>query len=391
MRKKINLLLPIAGKAQRFLDQGYLMPKPLIKIFKKKDMIDLALESIDTKHCNLIFIVRKSHIDEFEIKKILKKKFGKNISVIVSEKVTEGAVSTCLLAEKLIDNNDRLIIFTPDVYFSKKWNPKSFKNDGHLLTFKSISPDHSYAKLNKAGHVIKTAEKKVISKNAAVGVYAFKHGKDFVYAAKELIKNNDRYNNEFYICPTYNYLIKKDLKITTSEVEKMYVLGTPDDLKFYQKNVFTKFGTNTIGLCSDHSGINLKNKFLLECKKRKIKTIDFGCFSEEDKDYPDYVILAAKAIKNGVISHALGFCRSGQGVNITANKFKDIRSSIIFDAYTAQYAVEHNCSNFFSIPSKYVVTKEKIKKIIQILQNASFDGGRHKIRIEKISEIESLK
>ena len=99
--------------------------------------------------------------------------------------------------------------------------------------------------------------------------------------------------------------------------------------------------------------------------------------------------LAAKAIKNKVISHALGFCRSGQGVNITANKFKDIRSSIVFDEYTAKYSVEHNCSNFFSIPSKYILTKEKIKKIITILQKSSFDGGRHKVRIEKISELES--
>ena len=75
-------------------------------------------------------------------------------------------------------------------------------------------------------------------------------------------------------------------------------------------------------------------------------------------------------------------------MNITANKFKGIRSALIFDAYTAEYAIRHNSANFFSIPSKYFKSSD-IKKIINVLKNSSFDGGRHKLRIDKISEIEN--
>ena len=78
--KKYNLLLPIAGKAQRFIDAGYTMPKPLI-LARNKHVIDWALESMDTSDCNLIFLVRVDHIYNFSIDKILKQKFGDDITI----------------------------------------------------------------------------------------------------------------------------------------------------------------------------------------------------------------------------------------------------------------------------------------------------------------------
>ena len=77
------------------------------------------------------------------------------------------------IGRKHINNDSPLVIYTPDVTFSKKWDPYTFKNDGHLLIFKSNSSAHSYAKVNEKGFVTQTAEK-VISDNAAVGVYSFK-------------------------------------------------------------------------------------------------------------------------------------------------------------------------------------------------------------------------
>ena len=79
--KKYNLLLPIAGKAQRFIDAGYTMPKPLI-LAKNKHVIDWALDSVDVSECNLIFMVRVDHIYNFSIDKILKQKFAKNNTII---------------------------------------------------------------------------------------------------------------------------------------------------------------------------------------------------------------------------------------------------------------------------------------------------------------------
>ena len=386
-KNKINILLPVAGKAQRFLDQSYIMPKPLINV-SKRHMIDWALDSMNIKNANLIFIVREDHILSFDIDKILKKKFGRNVKIVVAKSITEGAACTCLLAEKHINNDSPLVIYTPDVTFSKKWDPYTFKNDGHLLIFKSNSSAHSYAKVNEKGFVTQTAEKKVISDNAAVGVYSFKKGSDFVKAAKLMIDSQDKFNNEYYICPVYNYLIKDGKKITISKVDKMHVLGTPEDLIFFENNIINQFGDRPVALCSDHSGIELKNLFIKHLKKAKIEFIDYGSYVDTDNDYPDYVSQATKSILNNITSHGIGFCRSGQGVNITANKFKGIRSALIFDAYTAEYAIRHNSANFFSIPSKYFKSSD-IKKIINVLKNSSFDGGRHKLRIDKISEIEN--
>ena len=117
-RKKINLLIPIAGKAQRFLDEGYRMPKPLIMV-KDELMIERAMTSVSWEDCNLIFVVRRDHIHSFSIDKILKEKFGKNVSIIATDGITRGTLCTCLLAEDLIDNDNPLLIYTPDVCFEK--------------------------------------------------------------------------------------------------------------------------------------------------------------------------------------------------------------------------------------------------------------------------------
>ena len=85
--KKYNVLLPIAGKAQRFLDAGYTMPKPLI-LAKDKHVIDWAMESVKLEECNLIFMVRVDHIYNFSIDKILKQKFGEDIIIVKVDKVT---------------------------------------------------------------------------------------------------------------------------------------------------------------------------------------------------------------------------------------------------------------------------------------------------------------
>ena len=114
--KKINLLLPIAGKAQRFIDKDYLVPKPLI-LADGKHIIDWSLSSIDISECNLIFCVRLDHINNFSIDDILKQKYGDDIKIVVIDHITEGALSTCLLAKEHIDDDNPLVIYTPDTYF----------------------------------------------------------------------------------------------------------------------------------------------------------------------------------------------------------------------------------------------------------------------------------
>ena len=231
MNKKYNLLLPIAGRAQRFLNEGYTMPKPLI-MSKDKHIIDWSMKSIDTSECNVIFAVRLEHINNFSIDDILRNKFGEDIKIVVIDRVTDGSVSTCLLAKEYIDNDLPLIIYTPDVYFENQFSPSEIPEDleGFLLTFKANSPAHSYVELDNEGLALKTAEKEVISQNAAVGVYYYKTGKAFVEYAEEMIRKNIRTKGEFYICPMYNLMIRDGAKVGIKQVEKMHVLGTPAEL-----------------------------------------------------------------------------------------------------------------------------------------------------------------
>ena len=348
MKKKYNLLLPIAGKAQRFLDQGYDMPKPLI-MAKTKPVIDWALESIDYTDCNLIFAVRLEHINNYSIDTILKKKFGDNIKVVVVDHDTDGSVSTCLLAKEHIDNDSPLLIYTPDVYFQPTFDPANISDewDGGLLTFKANSPAHSYAETDENGFVVRTAEKQVISSDAAVGVYYYKEGSLFVKYAEELINKDIRTKDEFYICPMYNLLARDGGTVGILPVEKMHVLGTPEELEFFVEKVTYKFGERPIGLCCDHSGFQAKEEVKRILDSRHIEYVDFGCHVEKDTDYNSYVFQAIDAINNKVCDFALGFCRTGQGINISANNHNDIRAALIFDEYTAEMARRHNCANFF--------------------------------------------
>ena len=393
--KKINLLIPIAGRAQRFIDEGYQMPKPLIMVVDKL-MIELAMSSIKWQDCNLIFIVRKDHVYNFSIDTVLKDLFGNDIKVVETEGVTRGALCTCLLAKHLIDSNP-LVIYTPDVYFESQFDPYSVDPDTHglLLTFKANSNAHSYIQIGEDGTAIKTAEKVVISENAAVGVYYFKDGARFIDHGERMVEEEITTNGEFYLCPVYNFFIQDSLDLSSlggnviggshikiKEVEKMHVLGTPQELDFYIKNVHPKITDKNIAICCDHSGFDAKEDFKSILDELDISYTDYGCYVNKDCDYADFVSLSVKAIQSNHSDFAFGFCRTGQGINIAANKSLGIRGAIVLDDYTAKYSRKHNCANFFSIPSKYV-DKNSMRHILTSLLSESFDGGRHMTRLKK--------
>lgn len=380
--KKINLLIPMAGRGQRFIDMGFHMPKPLVMV-DDKHIIDWSFKSIDRNLYNLIFCVRKDHISQYGIDEILKNKFGSDIKIIVIDKITDGSVSTCLLAENYINNDTPLAIYTLDVYFepSFDWRQIPKGSDGHILTFKANNPAYSYAKLSSDGKVLETAEKEVISQNAACGIYFYRKGSDFVKYANKMIKDNTRTRGEFYICPLYNLMIEDGKDVTISEVEKMHVMGTPGELEFFRSTFLKVFGDKKIALCSDHSGYELKKNCMHILDKLKIEYIDFGCYTKKDCDYNVYVDQVVGSIFRGDCDYAFAFCRTGQGVNISANRNKGIRSALIFNEYMAEMAVRHNCANFFSFAEKYI-DMPMLEKIINIIHSNTFDGGRHCNRIK---------
>ena len=236
---KMNVLIPMAGAGKRFADAGYIFPKPLIEI-NNKPMIQWVIESLNLK-ANYIFIIQKEHQEKYNVKSVLNV-LQPNCKIIELDHITEGAACTTLLAKKYINNSDPLIIANSDQYI--RWNSSkaiydfNSKNlDGAILTFEAIHPKWSYAKCDDQGFVTEVAEKKVISKNATVGVYYWKHGSDYVNSAEKMIEKNIRVNNEFYVCPVYNEFLLKKKKVKIYNVDEMQGLGTPEDLNNFLRKL----------------------------------------------------------------------------------------------------------------------------------------------------------
>jgi dTDP-glucose pyrophosphorylase len=228
----MNILIPMAGAGSRFESAGYTLPKPLIDVFGKS-MIQTVVDNLNMSG-NYIFIVQETHFKKYDLLRVLNE-VAFNCSIVVVNGVTEGAACTTLLAKEMINNNEPLVIANSDQYV--EWDSfdflsKASLNDGGILTFKSNHPKWSYARLDN-GFVAEVAEKNPISDIATVGIYYWKHGKDYVKYAEQMISKNIRVNNEFYVCPVFNEAILDDKKIVTYDVDKMWGLGTPEDLEVF--------------------------------------------------------------------------------------------------------------------------------------------------------------
>lgn len=234
---KMNILIPMAGAGSRFQQKGYSFPKPLIEV-EGKPMIQHVVENINIEG-NHIFVVQREHYDRYNLKYLLNL-ISPNCKIVFAEGITEGAACTTLLAKELINNDEALVLANSDQYI--EWNSNEFMYsmiaddiDGGILTFKATHPKWSFVKLNKFGYVSEVAEKKPISDIATVGIYYWRKGSDYVKYAEQMIKNNIRTNNEFYVCPVFNEAIKEGKKIKTFEIKKMWGLGTPEDLDTFLK------------------------------------------------------------------------------------------------------------------------------------------------------------
>ncbi len=380
-------LVPMAGRGQRFVDAGMTVPKPLV-MAGHKHILDWSIDSIYPEEYNSItFIVRRDHVNSFGIDKILRQKYGQDVHIVVLDRVTQGTVCSCLEAAAFIDNQHPLVIFTLDVNFHPKFSYHQVPEcDGFLLTFKANSQNYSYAEVVD-GKVVRTAEKDVISPNAAVGIYMFKTGALFVAAAREMIEKELTTRGEYFVSPLYNLLIEKNLLVKCQEVFKMHLMGTPEELSFFVKKTLPKFGDKPIALCADHSGYVTKELAKKVLSNLGLEYIDFGTYHNADCDYTAYVGQATKHIQDSLCDFGLGFCRSGQGVNIAANKVPGIRSALVWDLYTAEYARRHNAANFFALPEKYVLTYDQLREIILTLQKSTFDGGRHQSRLQAAEKV----
>lgn len=232
---KLNVLIPMAGAGSRFAEAGYILPKPLIEV-DGEPMIQSVVKnlSIDATYT---YIVQKDHYSKYLLKYMLNA-ITPGCNIVQVDGITQGAAVTALFAKEYINNDISLVIANSDQIVD--WNSKDFmdelfnKNaDGGIATFKATHPKWSYAKSDSLGLVSEVAEKRPISDDATVGIYFWKKGSDFVKYAKQMIDNDIRVNNEFYICPVYNEAIQDGKRIYSIRVEGMSGIGTPEDLELY--------------------------------------------------------------------------------------------------------------------------------------------------------------
>jgi len=232
----MNVLIPMAGAGSRFEKAGYTFPKPLIEV-DGKPMIQVVVENlnIDAKH---IFIVQKEHYEKYNLKYLLNLITNDNCEIVQVDGITEGAACTTLLAKEFIDNDEPLVMANSDQFLD--WDSNEFMYsmvaddvDGGIVSFKATHPKWSFAKLGEDGFVSEVAEKKPISDVATAGVYYWRKGSDYVKYAEQMIDKDIRTNNEFYVCPVYNEAIEDKRKVKVFPIEKMWGLGTPEDLERY--------------------------------------------------------------------------------------------------------------------------------------------------------------
>jgi ribose 5-phosphate isomerase B len=142
--------------------------------------------------------------------------------------------------------------------------------------------------------------------------------------------------------------------------------------------------TKKIAIVADHAGYFLKEKILQYLVREKYEVKDFGCFSDDPVDYPDFAHPLANAVSSGEYNLGISICGTGNGINMTANKHPGIRSALCWNEEISRLARAHNDSNICALPGRFISESEAYL-IVKTFINTSFEGGRHQKRVEKIS------
>lgn len=236
----MKIVMPIADRGSGFIEKSYKLPKPLIEV-RGKHIIRWATDSISfARHRDMVFIALKGYDKKYGLGQKLRELYSDEITVLTVNGVTEGSACTVLLAKDLISTDEELIIFNTDQYFRApiesaiKNLPADFS--GLIPVFQSTNPKWSFAKIDAKSVVTQVAEKVPISTNATAGLYYFRKGKDFVWAAQQMIAKNIRHNNQFYVSPVYNELIARGDKILAVRIPRLWDLGSPERIEYFEKH-----------------------------------------------------------------------------------------------------------------------------------------------------------
>lgn len=140
----------------------------------------------------------------------------------------------------------------------------------------------------------------------------------------------------------------------------------------------------TIAMASDHAGYNLKQDVRAWLENHGAQVKDYGCYSTESCDYPDFAHPLAEAVEKGEQPLGIVICSTGNGICMTANKHQGVRAALCWDVPLAQLARQHNNANVLGMPANFI-SRDKALEIVEAFFSTDFEGGRHERRVNKIA------
>ena len=245
MNRPIQLVIPAAGLGKRFLDAGILIPKPCIEV-NGIALINWVIGNFTLKNTDrVIVITRKGMGVESAVRKFWADMLP-NIDFIELDQVTNGPAETVSLALSHLDHDLPLIVANSDQYVSEGLDKfvdevRIGNSAGYILTMNATGAKWSFVERESesSNSIVRVVEKVEISDEATVGIYGWAKTKYFVQSNQEMVKANDRVQGEFYVAPTYNYLIAENLNIDAIKIgainQSVHGLGTPEDLAQFKE------------------------------------------------------------------------------------------------------------------------------------------------------------
>ena len=138
-----------------------------------------------------------------------------------------------------------------------------------------------------------------------------------------------------------------------------------------------------IGLACDHAGYEFKEQLKTYLSSKDNEINDYGCYSLESVDYPDFAHKLSESIEKGDNELGIQFCGTGNGINMSANKHQEIRAALCWNTHIAEQARLHNNANVLTMPARHLEWVE-VEKIVDTFLSTNFEGGRHETRVNKI-------
>jgi HAD superfamily hydrolase (TIGR01509 family) len=239
----MNIIIPLGGKGERFKNNGYMLPKPLIQIYSK-EMIFHVLDNLNFKDEDKVFIIYYN-LNNYEFKNIILKKYPL-INLIELQKQTSGAAETIMIGLENIlkkTNNKKCVLLDCDTFYTQNVLDL-YRNVEDNAVFYTLNyetkPIYSYIKLDENNKIEKIIEKVKISDNANTGIYCFNNISELYYYSKYIVDNDIKFNNECYTSCIIDKMILDDKIFKGIQLDSNFVfnLGTPEQLNYYIKNSY---------------------------------------------------------------------------------------------------------------------------------------------------------